>query len=58
MDKVNVAPPVDGGDAFHAGYWATEVGFCGGISYGYGHAGDGYQGGRWEWRVLLQSRRE
>jgi hypothetical protein len=52
MDKVNVAPPVDGGDAFHAGYWATEVGFCGGISYGYGHAGDGYQGGRWEWRVL------
>ena len=39
---------VDGGYAFHAGYWADEVGFYGGIAYGYGYAGDGYQGGRWE----------
>jgi hypothetical protein len=39
---------VDGGYAFHGGYWATEVGFYGGIDYGYGYAGDGYQGGRWE----------
>jgi hypothetical protein len=39
---------VDGGYAFHTGYWATEVGFYGGINYGYGYAGDGYQGGRWE----------
>jgi hypothetical protein len=38
---------VDGGYAFHAGYWADEVGFYGGISYGYGYAGDGYHGGRW-----------
>ena len=28
------------------GYWAAKVGFYGGIGYGY--AGDGYQGGRWE----------
>jgi hypothetical protein len=39
---------VDGGYAFHAGYWADEIGFYGGVNYGYGYAGDGYQGGRWE----------
>jgi len=38
---------VDGGYAFHAGYWADQIGFYGGINYGYGYAGDGYQGGRW-----------
>ncbi len=39
---------VDGGYVFHAGYWAEEVGFYGGIDYGCGYEGDGYQGGRWE----------
>ncbi len=39
---------VDGGYAFHAGYWAEQVGFYGGIDYGCGYTGDGYQGGRWE----------
>jgi WXXGXW repeat (2 copies) len=39
---------VDGGYIFHAGYWAAEVGFYGGIDYGSGYAGNGYQGGRWE----------
>ncbi len=34
--------------SFHAGYWAEQVGFYGGIDYGYGYTGDGYQGGRWE----------
>jgi hypothetical protein len=38
---------VDGVYAFTAGYWAHEVGFYGGIDYGYGYAGSGYQGGRW-----------
>ena len=38
---------IEGGYAFHAGYWATEVGFYGGIDYGYGYTGDGYQGARW-----------
>ena len=47
---------VDGGYAFHGGYWATEVGFYGGINYGYGYAGDGYQGGRWENGVFLYNR--
>jgi hypothetical protein len=39
---------IDGGYAFQAGYWAAEVGFYGGINYGYGYTGDGYQGGYWE----------
>jgi hypothetical protein len=33
---------------FHEGYWGTEVGFYGGISYGYGYFGHGYEGGRWD----------
>ena len=39
---------VDGGYAYHAGYWASEVGFYGGINYGFGYTGSGYQGGRWD----------
>ncbi len=39
-----------GGDAFfwHEGYWGPEVGFYGGISYGFGYFGEGYEGGRWD----------
>jgi hypothetical protein len=37
-----------GNYAFHEGYWGTEVGFYGGISYGYGYFGHGYEGGRWD----------
>jgi hypothetical protein len=33
---------------FHEGYWGTEVGFYGGINYGYGYSGRGYEGGRWD----------
>ncbi|HKN75858.1 MAG TPA: hypothetical protein VJW94_11835 [Candidatus Acidoferrum sp.] len=33
---------------FHEGYWGTQVGFYGGISYGFGYFGNGYQGGRWD----------
>jgi hypothetical protein len=33
---------------FHEGYWGPQVGFYGGINYGYGYFGEGYQGGRWE----------
>ena len=39
----------DGDDyIFHEGYWGMEVGFYGGISYGYGYFGHGYEGGRWD----------
>jgi len=33
---------------FNPGYWGPQVGFYGGIVYGYGYFGRGYEGGRWE----------
>jgi len=33
---------------FNAGYWGPHVGYYGGIPYGYGYGGSGYQGGRWD----------
>jgi hypothetical protein len=36
------------GYVFYDGYWGPQVGFYGGISYGYGYFGEGYQGGRWQ----------
>ncbi len=33
---------------FHPGYWGRQVGFYGGINYGYGYTGTGFYGGRWE----------
>jgi len=36
------------GYLFHDGYWGTQVGFYGGINYGYGYGGRGYEGGRWD----------
>src|SRR3984885_11023120 len=32
---------------FNEGYWGAQVGFYGGINYGFGYAGVGYQGGYW-----------
>jgi hypothetical protein len=34
----------DGGYRFNEGYWGTEVGFYGGINYGFGYSGEGYEG--------------
>ena len=36
-----------GGYAWHGGYWGPHVGFYGGINYGFGYVGTGYQGGYW-----------
>ena len=33
---------------WNAGYWGATVGFYGGIDYGYGYSGRGYDGGRWQ----------
>jgi hypothetical protein len=33
---------------FYDGYWGPVVGFYGGINYGYGYFGHGYEGGRWD----------
>jgi WXXGXW repeat (2 copies)/Domain of unknown function (DUF4124) len=32
---------------FHPGYWGSSVGYYGGMSYGFGYIGNGYNGGHW-----------
>jgi len=38
----------DGGYFFTDGYWGPQVGFYGGINYGFGYFGHGFEGGRWD----------
>jgi len=38
----------NGGYFFNQGYWGASIGFYGGINYGFGYFGNGYDGGRWE----------
>src|SRR5690606_14333437 len=33
---------------WHPGYWGRQVGYYGGINYGFGYLGSGYQGGYWK----------
>jgi hypothetical protein len=33
---------------FHEGFWGPQVGFYGGINYGFGYFGVGFVGGRWD----------
>lgn len=37
----------DGQYQWSPGYWDREIGYYGGVNYGYGYAGRGYQGGYW-----------
>jgi hypothetical protein len=37
----------NGNYAWNAGYWGPQVGYYGGINYGYGYGGNGYGGGYW-----------
>jgi hypothetical protein len=37
----------NGGYFFNEGYWGPQVGFYGGINYGFGYGGNGYYGGYW-----------
>ena len=37
---------------FNDGYWGPNVGFYGGIDYGFGYFGSGYYGGRWDGNVF------
>ena len=32
---------------FYPGYWGLHIGFYGGINYGFGYVGFGYEGGYW-----------
>jgi hypothetical protein len=38
----------DGNYVFYSGYWAPQVGFYGGVDYGHGYGGEGYEGGHWD----------
>ncbi len=46
------------GEAFvwHEGYWGPTVGFYGGINYGFGYSGAGFQGGYWRGGRLFYNR--
>src|SRR5499427_5719149 len=46
----------DGVYAFHEGYWGPEVGFYGGVSYGFGYTGEGYEGGYWRGGAFFYNR--
>jgi len=38
----------DGIFVWNAGYWGPHIGFYGGVNYGFGYVGVGYEGGHWE----------
>jgi hypothetical protein len=46
----------DGAYLWHAGYWGPHVGFYGGINYGFGYFGSGFEGGRWRGHEFLYNR--
>jgi hypothetical protein len=46
----------DGIYVWSAGYWGPHVGFYGGINYGFGYAGSGYEGGHWDNGVFAYNR--
>ncbi len=44
----------DGGAyVFNEGYWGPTVGFYGGVNYGFGYGGEGYEGGYWQGAVFF-----
>jgi hypothetical protein len=46
----------DGIYAWNAGYWGPHIGFYGGVNYGFGYGGVGYEGGRWNNGVFAYNR--
>jgi hypothetical protein len=38
----------NGAYVFNGGYWGPQVGYYGGVNYGYGYGGLGYEGGHWD----------
>jgi WXXGXW repeat (2 copies) len=41
---------------WHAGYWGPHIGFYGGVNYGFGYFGEGYEGGYWRGRNFYYNR--
>jgi WXXGXW repeat (2 copies) len=46
----------EGKYVFYTGYWAPQVGFYGGVDYGYGYGGEGYEGGHWDHGAFFYNR--
>jgi hypothetical protein len=46
----------DGNYVYYDGYWGPEVGYYGGVDYGYGYTGDGYEGGHWQGGTFFYNR--
>jgi hypothetical protein len=46
----------DGLYLWHTGYWGPHVGFYGGINYGFGYFGAGFQGGYWRGHDFFYNR--
>lgn len=46
----------DGLFVWNQGYWAPAVGFYGGLNYGFGYPGRGYEGGYWRDRQFYYNR--
>ena len=46
----------DGVYVFHAGYWGPQIGFYGGVVYGFGYDGVGYEGGYWRGGAFYYNR--
>jgi hypothetical protein len=38
----------DGVYVWNGGYWGPQIGFYGGVNYGFGYGGTGYEGGYWQ----------
>lgn len=41
---------------FHPGYWGPHIGFYGGVNYGFGYTGVGYEGGYWRGGAFAYNR--
>src|SRR5271170_3385412 len=46
----------DGVYRWNEGYWGPHIGFYGGVNYGFGYGGVGFEGGEWRNGLLLQFR--
>jgi WXXGXW repeat (2 copies) len=46
----------DGFYVWNAGYWGPHIGFYGGVNYGFGYVGSGYEGGYWRDGVFTYNR--
>jgi hypothetical protein len=45
-----------GAFVWNEGYWGKQIGFYGGVNYGYGYGGSGFQGGYWQGGRLFYNR--